>query len=368
MRALTLLLLSGGGRTGSNVMATLAARRNGLRLVATSDGPDEPALFNFDAVYLTPTMTRDRHAFEQRALEVIAREEPDLVVPCRDEDVEWLAGLGERHPDLGPRLLCGPTLIAEMANDKWLSYGFCRAHGLPYAPSLPSGDAALARAFVDEHGLPLVAKPRRGVDSRGVFIVTTAAQAAAAMARPGYLLQQYLGGPQRVEAYLAGLQQDGIPLFHTLQAVKHSLQALIGPDGKTEHVVCTRIQAIGHGARSVMPDADPEPNRSGALCARAFAEAGWRGPLNVQCELASDGALMIHEFNVRFTGSTHNRWLLGVDEVGAAIRAFTGRTIDAGFPWREPPSAVLENLAPRAADRASVRRLADRGEWQRVNP
>src|SRR5262245_44459477 len=82
---LTLLFLSGGGHTGTNVMASLAARREGLRLVATSDVPDEPSLFAFDAVYLAPRLRDDAPAFERRVLEIVDREAPDLVVPCRDE-------------------------------------------------------------------------------------------------------------------------------------------------------------------------------------------------------------------------------------------------------------------------------------------
>src|SRR5450756_228578 len=154
MRTLTLLLLSGGGHTGSSVMAALATRRAGLRLVATSDRPDEPALFNFDAAYLAPRLADDAEGFERRVLDVIARENPDLVVPCRDEDVQWLAGLGERRADLAAKLLCGARRIAAIANDKWLSHEFCGEHALPFAPTLLCDSAADGYAFVEQQGLP----------------------------------------------------------------------------------------------------------------------------------------------------------------------------------------------------------------------
>jgi carbamoyl-phosphate synthase large subunit len=371
MPALTLLLLSGGGHTGTNVMASLAPRRAGLRLVATSDSPDEPALFSFDAVYLAPKLADDVAAFERRVLELITREDPALVVPCRDEDVEWLAGLGERRRDLCAKFLCGARDIAVMMNDKWLSMEFSRKHGLPFAPSLPciDGDDAQTRvgAFVQQHGLPLVAKPRHGVDSKGIVIVTTLAQAIRAMKRPDYVLQEYLGERETLQDYLAHLEQDGVPLFHTFQGVKRSLQVLIGPGGDIEHVVCTRNQIIRHNARSVSLDVEAEPRRIGEKCARVFADAGWRGPLNIQCQPSSTGALMIHEYNARFTGATGARWYLGHDEIGAAIRAFTGRAVAPVFPWAEAPAVALEGLWPRAADRRNVRTLAERGEWTRLS-
>lgn len=367
---LTLLFLSGGGHTGTNVMASLAARRDGLRLVATSDVADEPSLFAFDAVYLAPKIAADRGAFERRVLDIIAREAPDLVVPCRDEDVEWLAALRERRDDLRPRLLCGARAVAAMANDKWTSCEFASAHALPFAPSLPSADDAEAsarvEAFVARHGLPLVAKPRQGSDSRGVIIVTTLAQVARAMRRPDHVLQAYLGDPAAVEAYLREVEQDGIPLFHTFQGVKRSLQVLIGPEGAVEHVVCTRNAVTARNARSIAIDDDSAASAIGGRCAAVFAAAGWRGPLNVQCQPDRDGALAIHEFNVRFTGATGARWHIGHDEIGSAVRAFTGRSIDPRFPWNDAPQAAVEGLWPRAADPGSVRTLAERGEWQRL--
>jgi carbamoylphosphate synthase large subunit len=184
MRTLTLLLLSGGGHTGSNVMASLATRRTGLRLVTTSDRPDEPALFKFDAAYLAPRLADDAEGFERRVLDIIARENPDLVVPCRDEDVQWLAGLGERRADLAAKFLCGARKIAAIANDKWLSYEFCREHALPFAPTLLCDSAADGSTFVDQHGLPLVAKPRHGVGSTGVVLLTTREQVARAIRSP----------------------------------------------------------------------------------------------------------------------------------------------------------------------------------------
>lgn len=366
MRNLTLLLLSGGGRTGSNVMATLATRRAGLRLVATSDRPDEPALFDFDAAYLAPRLADDAEGFERRVLDVIVRENPDLVVPCRDEDVQWLAGLGERRADLAAKFLCGTQRIAAIANDKWLSYEFCQGHALPFAPTLLCDCAADGSAFVEQHGLPLVAKPRHGVNSTGVVLLTTREQVARAMTRRDYVLQKYLGNPDAVYAYLNTVNLEGIPLFHSFQGdTSHSLQVLLGPDHRIEYVNCIRKRVTGRITRSKTIDHDVEPRQIGDRCARAFAAAGWRGPLNIECKPALDGTLMIHEFNARFTGGTAARRELGHDEIGAAIHAFTGRSIGSALPHLEAPSEAFESLSARAADGRNVRTLAQRGEWSR---
>ena len=142
-----------------------------------------------------------------------------------------------------------------MMNDKWRSCEFAVSHGLPFVPSLPCGDDAGAPdrvdAFVHEHGLPLVAKPRNGVDSTGVLIVTTRAQAHGAMTRRNYVLQKFLGALDAPRTYLEQVDREGIPLIHSFEGVKRSLQVLIGPEGRIEHVVCTHNSGLRHNARSI---------------------------------------------------------------------------------------------------------------------
>jgi carbamoyl-phosphate synthase large subunit len=350
-------------------MASLAARRDLVRVIATSDVCDEPSLFAFDAVYLAPKIGSDAARFEGRLLEIVARENPELVVPCRDEDVEWLAGLRERRPELAPRLLCGPREMAALGNDKWTSCQFARAHGLPFVPSLPTGSVDVSdqrvEAFITEHGLPLIAKPRRASDSRGVRIVTTLAQAQRAAGREGYVLQRYLGDGTEIAAWLRRMSEDGIPLSSAFQGPRRSLQSLIGPDGAIKMLACTTNIMTGRIARTVALDDDPAARAIGERCAAVFAAQGWRGPLNVQCLPDRDGNLAIHEFGFRFTGATGARWLLGYDEIGTALRAFTGMSLETRSPARDSPRAAVETLRARAEDPQAVRMLAERGEWMR---
>ena len=99
--------------------------------------------------------------------------------------------------------------------------------------------------------------------------------------------------------------------------------------------MCTTNVMSARNARAITLDDDPVARAIGERCASVFAAQGWRGPLNVQCQPDRDGALVIHEFNARFTGATGARWYLGHDEIGAAVRAFTGKSLEPRFPSRE---------------------------------
>jgi len=364
---ITLLLLSGGGHTGRNVMETLEHRRSELRVIATGDDPGEPALFSFDAAYLAPTLSKDAAGFETRFGELLRLEQPDLVIPCRDEDVAWLAGYRRRFPDQAHRLLCGSAEVAAMAEDKWLSHEFCVRHGLPFAPTLAveacNESQQQIRQFVEEQGLPLIAKPRRGAEGRGISLVTSLEQAVRA-GTGGRVLQRFLGPTEAVDRFLAAMADEGIPLFYSFEGIKRSLQLLIGPSGALHGLFCTRQEMTGRSTRTVSIDLDREAHDLAIRCAGVLAAAGWRGPMNIQCQPNRGGQLTIHEFNARFTGATGARQHLGHDELSIALSAFLGLAPCAP-PHPGGRSVASEALRARAADPAQQAVLARHGEWQR---
>jgi hypothetical protein len=361
---LRLLLVSAGTVVGQKVLATLDGRRDGIELIGTSSVANEPALFDLDRIHLVPATLKDPGRFEQRLLEIVERERPDLVIPCRDDDVEFLAGLRDRRPDLAARLLCGNHATARVARDKWLSHQFCIERGLPFVPSIVGGHDDRA-AFLRTHGFPLVSKPRRGFSAQGIHLLFNERQFERALGDEDLVVQVFLGDASRLADYLAEVDSRGVPLFHSLQGLKHSIQALVGPDGDVARVICTRNLRAERRAKWVEADADPATAAMGRHIAEAFAAEGWRGPLNIQCQRASKGHLLVHEFNGRFTGATSDRWMLGFDEVGTTIELFTGFRF-AGETARNASREVFESMVARAADPKHVDALARDGVWSKA--
>jgi hypothetical protein len=360
-----LLVLSVGTQVGQNVLTTLARRRDGLELIATSTVSHEPAVFDYDVVYLVPPTAAEPEAFERCVLDIMERERVGLVIPCRDDDVVFLASLRDRRPDLAPLLLCGNEASARVIGDKWLSAEFCVKNGLPFAPSTIDGSPQARIAFARKQGFPLLAKPRRGYASQDVYLISNDTQFEHALARDGWIVQKFLGDTRVIADYIASFETRGVPLYHTFQGLKHSIQALIAPDGSVRHVICTRNISKQRRSKWVEPDDDPRSPKLGEACAKAFSASGWRGPLNIQCQKTTDGALLIHEFNGRFTGATVDRWLLGYDEVGAAVESFTGRAIPSGRPHATASLQAFESLVARGADPRQVESLASHRVWRR---
>ena len=145
-----------------------------------------------------------------------------------------------------------------------------------------------ATAFVAEHGLPLVAKPRRGYASLDVYILYNDGQVEAMLARDDYIVQQFLGDPQPVATISARSNRRPAALSH-----------IPGPQALDPGTDRARRHRRPRDLHAQRPETAPlemgrAGPRSGAAgdrrrCASAFSAAGWRGPLNIQCERRRGG-------------------------------------------------------------------------------
>lgn len=362
-----ILLLSGGSLVGQNVLACLEARRDALRIAATNSIADDPALFDFDAVYLMPPGRADPQAHARRFADVLAHFSPDLVIPCRDDDVSFLAGRRARQPALARRLLCGDAGVAAAMLDKLDSARFSAAHGLPFVPTLDArGDVAAARRFAADHGWPLIAKPRLGFASQGVRLVLDDRQLEHACHAPDLVLQKYLGDAAAVHGAAHEIGERGLPLFFSFEETKLSLQACISPDGDISAVFATgNVMRMGRSERVRIVD-DADVLAAAREWAGVFARAGWRGPVNMQCQRDAGGTLAIYEYNGRFTGATAARRLLGFDEVGRALTDWIDAPAAAG--GTQPVREVVRHLVGRPCRPADTRQLLESGCWERTRP
>ena len=287
------------------------------------------------------------------------------MIPCRDDDVAFLADYRERHPELANGFLCGNRFTAEAMCDKWLSWQFSVDHGLPFAPTIVTRAGAQAETFAREHGFPLLVKPRRGYASRGVYFVFNEAQLRRAAAQEDHVIQKYLGDPSTLEAYRRDVSEIGIPLSHSFEGIKHTIQIFIAPDGSLAGTFYSRApMRNGVALRRERHESD-DATELGEQCFRAFAKAGWRGPMNMQCQQTPDGRLIIFEFNGRMVGTTSARFLMGYDEVGLAVKTFAGKELKPAGNSRRAPLQVVPRAVDTVPQPEDIARLARDGFWRR---
>jgi glutathione synthase/RimK-type ligase-like ATP-grasp enzyme len=110
---------------------------------------------------------------------------------------------GARHLVIGADLGLNSSSGARVAHDKGFAHHFLALDRLPCVPTFPVADAAEVLGTVAEHGLayPLVIKPNRSLEARGLSIVHAATEIAAALDRaraldPIVLLQPFDPRPE----------------------------------------------------------------------------------------------------------------------------------------------------------------------------
>lgn len=360
---LTVLFLSGGSQVAQFLLTTLVGRRENLRLIATSSIAEDAGLFGFDAVYLAPKTAKDPAGFERVMEQILVEERVDLIVPSRDDDVEFLGLWRDRNPDRAHMAAVGSGEIARIACDKWLSHGYATSRGLPFARSLRDDDPAAITAFIDEVGFPVLAKPCDGFSSQGIFLVDSLAQAQRWLSAGNYVIEEYLGPADDVRKFRGGLERDGVPLFYMFHGrPRFSAEVIIGPTGELVGEFCSDNEPTWR-ARYVEHCRDDDGVALMRHCAQVFARDGWRGPLNIQAQRDRSGVLRIHEFNARLTAPTAERYFMGHDGFAKLVKAFTGFELPLS-PWdANPAPRANSQLSSRAADPRKVATLQATGRW-----
>jgi len=364
-RKIKLLIVSVGSLVGQNILDALEFsefnRRDLVHITGTNSLALTPNNFRCDECYLVPPTASDEYPEKMR--EIIKTVNPDLIIPCRDEDVAFISELSENCPDLQGKLLCGTKEVALAILDKGISSEFSEIHGLPFAPSIYCNAGKIdIDQFISEHGFPIIAKPVSGFASKGIYILYKKEQLEKFLNRDDYIFQKYLSVENQVWNYLDMIESGGIPLFHTFEDEKISIQALIGPNGSVGALFAT-LHQMDYGKSSVVTICnDRKVLEKANEWAKIFSSAGWRGPLNIQCQRNQEGNLLIYEYNGRFTGATSARTALGFDEVGIIL----GLWLENSFPLhKNKTGSVRVNRVPlsKILDDNNVQTLKKSGYW-----
>jgi carbamoyl-phosphate synthase large subunit len=362
-KKLTLLLTSVGSFVGKNILDSLEGRRESVQIIGCNSIADVANNFRCNEVYLvSPAL--ETEAYQHRLLEIIDATQPDLILAGRDDDVSLLAKIREQYPVLASKLPVGAFDITPIFDDKKLSCQFAQKMGIPFVDTV-RGNRDELTALLKKHGFPLLAKPAGGNGSKGVLLLFDESQLWNAAECEDMVFQPYINpAPELIN--IADGFSCGIPLFYApLIYGQIALQAIINPSGQVQGIFCTDNMMQAGRNEQIIRLNDATLTDTARTIAVKFANAGWRGCLNIQGRMTKTGDFVAFEFNGRMTGSTSARLLLGFDELGLLVQHFVGdNLLPPSSYYATADKEVQEILACYVANTADKLSLQNNQYWQ----
>jgi nucleoside-diphosphate-sugar epimerase len=302
----TIGITSVGSGIGQSVLRSLALGDAPVRTVGMDVSPANSGIHWVDVPLLIPPVRA--HDDHRRAIfEAVREHRIDVLIPGNDNELGPLAAWRDELDGLGCTTIVSSPEAIRLSTDKLAMAQWCAERDLPFVATWTATDA---RSRASALRYPLIAKPRSGSASDGIALIPDEA-ALVAMTDDDIVVQPYLPPVSRE------LQADSTARLEQHHEV--SAQYLLGRSGRIlgSFVSINRLKA---GIPIEIVPVDDEPwAQDGRPLIEHLASIGAVGPVNLQGRLTTDGRIVFFEANLRFTGITGIRSMMGYREVEATL-------------------------------------------------
>jgi carbamoyl-phosphate synthase large subunit len=291
----TILVLGVGGNVGQGILKALAASRLPCRIIGACIYPTSMGLYTTDRSYISPA-AKDP-AFIAWLLDICRRERIQGILSGVEPVLEVISPQAEqiRQETGAVAVVSRPEQLAlcldKLATSRWLE-----SEGLNYPETEEVAAGHPTWPLVQRCGYPLVAKPRRGKGSDGLFVLRNENDLRMFQTRPDYVVQQYLGEPS--EEYTAATFTDRQGQLRGVIVMRRRLEKGTTVSAELGHFpeVREQVRCIAEALRPV-------------------------GPCNMQLRMHC-GKPVCFEINLRFSGTAPIRARFGFNDVEAAVRHY----------------------------------------------
>ncbi len=296
MNKINILVLGVGGNVGQGILKALKISGLSYNVVTACISPDSLGLYTGDKAYISP------YASDKSFIEWLVR-------VCNDEKIDFIiTGVEEIIDAISSNyneITCKTRAISVFSdieqlgigNDKYLTCEWLKNNGCNYPDYARSDDQQEIIRLVNSKGYPLLAKPRRGKGSQGIVLIHNSEDLKRAAALPGYIIQEYIGDPEK--EYTIGCYCD--------------------KDGNfVDCIILHRLLKYGTTFKATVVENDLIREEVVKVCSK-FAP---KGAFNLQMRLSKGNMPVCFEMNVRLSGTAPIRARFGFNDVEALIREY----------------------------------------------
>lgn len=292
MKKITVLVLGVGGNVGQGIIKALKHGDMNLHIIGACVSQDSLGLFWCDEAYVSPFASDEN--FMPWLISICNRKKVDIVLTGVEEIIIAIE-TKRKVFESGTGALFIATALEKLiiGQDKYLTCKWLQENGCNVPKYCLSEDFKESSVIP----FPLVAKPRCGKGSNGVFFVHDKSELRLLNGLKDYVIEECVGTAD--SEYTVGCYRSADGMIMPPIIMKRELE-----HGSTKKAVISDNHAVREEALRICQLFKPN------------------GPLNIQMRLDSDGRAVCFELNVRFSGTTPMRSAFGFKDVKAMIKEY----------------------------------------------
>lgn len=306
---LKILILGVGGNVSQGIIKALKNSELNMELIGACISPQSIGLYMCEKAYISPYANEEK--FIDWLIDLCNQEAVDIVLTGVEENICAIQEQIEKFKSNTKAVFVASDYAKLMiGQDKFLTCEWLKENGCNYPEYCKLEDKLEVEKLISKVGFPLVAKPRNGKSSQGVYLIQSQEELDAIADAEEYVLEECVGTGE--QEYTVGCYCDKQGRLQDVIIMHRKLQ-----DGSTAWAEVVEDAEIYQEAEKICKAFQP------------------RGPLNIQLRLNAEGKPVCFELNVRFSGTTPMRAHFGYRDVEAMISEYVfNQPIESCFQVR----------------------------------
>lgn len=311
----TVLVTCVGSGVGQSVIDSLNLKRE-YKIIGCDGNPNVYAHSYCDEFFVVPGLYSE--GYVDFILNLCLENKVDVVVPGHDHELVMFANQYDLFKMNGIEVVVSEPEIIAISRDKKEWFDFFEPLGCKIVPTVSVGD------FIknpDVTILPAIVKPSGGSASQGIYIINDLSELKGL--NEDDIIQPYLFPEETDENYQK--IYNAVKKGKFLQMSEVSIQLIFNSKAEFSGIFISK-NTLKNGVPVFVDTINPDSFEyiDEILKFVPILEShGVRGPVNIQGRVTPKG-LYFFEMNMRFTGITGNRALLGFNEVSFLVNDFLG--------------------------------------------
>ena len=291
-KVITVLVLGAGGNDSQGIIKSLRQSHLSIKILGACVNEFSKGLYMCDECYISPYANEER--FVPWVVDFCNKHDVDIMFTGVEENIIALAKRNQFIKDNTKAIFVSSSYEQLLiGQDKYFTCKFLESNKCNFPKYQLWSGTQNAIAFANKVGYPIIAKPRNGKSSKGVFCLYSEQDITHCDLSENYILEQCIGD----------------------SGSEYTVGCYVTKSGQIKILTMQRTLANGTTvwAKTI------SNKKIEAECIKICECFKPVGPLNIQLRLDKNGTPVCFELNVRFSGTTAIRSKFGFKDVKAMI-------------------------------------------------